>query len=146
MDTLSTSNIDPVIVRVGWVILTIVTGGIAALVYLVLAIVTPEDRSRAEMAVDDDDLASGDVDYRDVDRRSSRRDRARYVIGGVLVALGVLFPCQQSWDFHLDTVGTGLACGHHRAWAYHTHSVDKTLAARDFTWLGSETTSVIRIS
>ena len=84
-------NIDPVIVRVGWVILTIVTGGIAALVYLVLAIVTPEDRSRAEMAVDDDDLASGDVVYRDVDRRSSRRDRARYVIGGVLVALGVLF-------------------------------------------------------
>ena len=84
-------NIDPVIVRVGWVILTIVTGGIAALVYLVLAIVTPEDRSRAEMVVDDDDLASGDVDYRDVDRRSSRRDRARYVIGGVLVALGVLF-------------------------------------------------------
>ena len=84
-------EIDPVLVRVGWVILTIVTGGIAALVYLVLAIVTPEDRSRAEMVVDDDDLASGDVDAQKKDRRSSRRDRARYVIGGVLVALGVLF-------------------------------------------------------
>ena len=35
-------DIDPVIVRVAWVVLTIVTGGIAALVYLVLAIVTPD--------------------------------------------------------------------------------------------------------
>ena len=84
-------NIDPVIVRVGWVVLTIVTGGIAALVYLVLAIVTPDDRSQVSSVADEDEAASGDVDYREVDRRSSRRDRARYVIGGVLVALGVLF-------------------------------------------------------
>jgi phage shock protein C len=84
-------NIDPVIARVVWVVLTIVTGGIAALVYLVLAIVTPEDRSQVSSVADEDEAASGDVDYREVDRRSSRRDRARYVIGGVLVALGVLF-------------------------------------------------------
>ena len=84
-------NIDPVIARVVWVVLTIVTGGIAALVYLVLAIVTPEDRSQVSSVADEDEAASGDVDYREMDRRSSRRDRARYVIGGVLVALGVLF-------------------------------------------------------
>ena len=84
-------NIDPVIARVVWVVLTIVTGGIAALVYLVLAIVTPDDRSQVSSVADEDEAASGDVDYREVDRRSSRRDRARYVIGGVLVALGVLF-------------------------------------------------------
>ena len=84
-------NVDPVIVRLAWVVLTIVTGGIAGLAYLVLAIVTPDDRSRESIVADEDESASGDVDYREVDLRSSRRDRARYVIGGVLVALGVLF-------------------------------------------------------
>ena len=84
-------NIDPVIVRVGWVILTVVTGGIAALVYLVLAIVTPEDRSRAEAVADDDDSIEDDTDYRGEGHRSSYRLRARYAIAAVLIVVGILF-------------------------------------------------------
>ena len=34
-------DVDPVLVRLGWVVLTVVTGGIGLLVYLVLVIVTP---------------------------------------------------------------------------------------------------------
>ena len=84
-------NIDPVIARVGWVILTVVTGGIAALVYLVLAIVTPEDRSRAEAVADDDDSIEDDTDYRGEGHRSSYRLRARYAIAAVLIVVGILF-------------------------------------------------------
>jgi phage shock protein C len=37
-------DIDPSIVRIGWVILTPITGGLALLVYIVMAIVVPEER------------------------------------------------------------------------------------------------------
>ena len=84
-------DIDPVIVRVAWVVLTIVTGGIAALVYLVLAIVTPTDHSRASGVAEEDESASDDADYREQGRRSSRGNTARYVVAGILIAMGVLF-------------------------------------------------------
>ena len=84
-------NIDPVIIRLAWVVLTVVTGGIAGLVYLVLAIVTPEDRSRAETVADEDEPASDDADYQEEGRRSSYRNRARNVIGAVLIVSGILF-------------------------------------------------------
>ena len=84
-------NIDPVIVRVGWVILTVVTGGIAALVYLVLAIVTPEDHSRAPTVSDEDESASEDAGDREEGRRSPNRHRARYAIAAVLIVVGILF-------------------------------------------------------
>ena len=93
-------NIDPVIARVGWVILTIVTGGIAALVYLVLAIVTPEDRSRASGVAEEDESASDDADYREGGRRSSRGNTARYVVAGILIAMGILFLLRNLGIFH----------------------------------------------
>lgn len=37
-------DMDPSIVRIGWVILTPLTGGLALLVYIVMAIVVPEER------------------------------------------------------------------------------------------------------
>ena len=37
---------DPSIVRIVWVILAFLTGGIAILVYIVMAIVVPEDSGR----------------------------------------------------------------------------------------------------
>ncbi len=95
-------NVDPVIVRLAWVVLTIVTGGIAGLVYLVLAIVTPEDRSLAETVAGDDDPASDDEDARRRDRRSSgrRKDGARYVIAGALIVAGILFLLGNLGIFH----------------------------------------------
>ena len=83
-------NTDPVIVRLLWVILTIVTGGVAGLVYLVLAVVTPEDRSRAAMVADEDESES-DADYQEEGRHSSRGHTARYVVAGILIVTGVLF-------------------------------------------------------
>jgi phage shock protein PspC (stress-responsive transcriptional regulator) len=84
-------DIDPVIVRVAWVVLTIVTGGVAALVYLVLAIVTPEDRSREAIVADEGESEGDDADYQKAGRRSSRRNRARYAIAALLIVMGVLF-------------------------------------------------------
>ena len=40
-------DVDPVLVRVGWVVLTVVTGGLALLVYLVLVVVTPNSSTPA---------------------------------------------------------------------------------------------------
>ena len=67
------------------------TGGIAALVYLVLAIVTPEDRSRAETVADEDESMEDDTGYRGESRRSPNRHRARYAIAAVLIVVGILF-------------------------------------------------------
>ena len=84
-------DIDPVLVRVAWVVVTIVTGGVAALVYLVLAIVTPEDRNRGEVVAEEDESETDGVDYQKVRRRSRRRNRASYAVGAVLIGIGVLF-------------------------------------------------------
>ena len=93
-------DIDPVIVRVAWVVLTIVTGGVAALVYLVLAIVTPEDRGRAAAVSEEDESESDDAEFQKVGRRSSRRNRARYAIASILIVMGVLFLLGNLGVFH----------------------------------------------
>ena len=117
-------NIDPVIVRVGWVVLTIVTGGIAALVYLVLAFVTPEDRSRAATFADEDEEAS-DAGQRSEEYESPNRHRARYAIAAVLIVSGVLFLLSNLGIFNVNPMGPGLAHRHHSAWTDHTDPVDQ---------------------
>ena len=93
-------NVDPVLVRLAWVVLTIVTGGLAGLVYLVLAIVTPTDGSRAGTVADEGESAEDYANYQEEGRHSSRREKARYVIGGVLIAIGVLFLLGNLGIFH----------------------------------------------
>ena len=95
-------DIDPVLVRVGWVLLTVVTGGIAALVYLVMAIVTPSGRRRvsrrsesADDAASDYDDTAGDHpdsdDYDDFeDARHDRRHTARNVLAIGLIVIGMI--------------------------------------------------------
>ena len=37
-------DVDPVLVRLGWILLTLATTGIAALAYIVLAVIIPKSR------------------------------------------------------------------------------------------------------
>ena len=84
-------DIDPVLVRVGWVLLTIATGGIGLLVYIVMAIVTPEGSRHvpkstlADSGIDDTSEAADEVD---TDERPSRRHTARNVLAVGLIVVG----------------------------------------------------------
>ena len=86
-------NIDPVLVRLGWVLLTVATGGIGLLVYVVLAIVTPDGRRQVSKSAPVDDEAgdlSESVDETAPDRRSSGRHVARNMLGIALIVVGGL--------------------------------------------------------
>ena len=86
-------DIDPVLVRVGWVLLTIATGGIGLFVYIVMAIITPSGRrtesqvSHSEVAADDATESSDDPDRR---QRASRRETARYILAAGLIIVGAI--------------------------------------------------------
>jgi phage shock protein PspC (stress-responsive transcriptional regulator) len=86
-------DVDPVLVRVGWVLLTVATGGIGLLVYIVLAIVTPESRhqvSRTETISDDSSEQSESAVDVDTDERPSRRHTARNVLAVGLIVVGMI--------------------------------------------------------
>ena len=86
-------DVDPVLVRVGWVLLTVATGGIGLLVYIVLAIVTPESRhqvSRTETISDDSSEQSESAVDVDTDKRPSRRHTARNVLAVGLIVVGMI--------------------------------------------------------
>jgi phage shock protein PspC (stress-responsive transcriptional regulator) len=84
-------DIDPVLIRVGWVLLTVATGGIGLLVYIVMAIVTPESKRHASQSVLVDD-PNGDlpesVDETESVERSSRKHTARNVLAVGLIVVG----------------------------------------------------------
>ena len=86
-------DIDPVLVRVGWVLLAIGTGGIGLLVYIVLAIVTPDGRrmgsKSSDTGVAPDDV-SDSTDETSQQERSSRRETARNVLAGGLIIVGAV--------------------------------------------------------
>ena len=109
-------DIDPSLVRVVWAVLIVLTGGLAFLVYVVMAIVVPErpsgvvpDRPRAEGGdnapaaavanpVSGPSAGSG--------RRSDRSDATRggLVAGLILIVVGGFFLARQllpSFDFGL---------------------------------------------
>ena len=86
-------DIDPVLVRVGWVLLTIATGGIGLLVYIVLAIVTPNGRrmdSKSQTLDSTTEDLSDSVDESDQRERTSRRETARNILAGGLIVVGAV--------------------------------------------------------
>ena len=86
-------DIDPVLVRVGWVLLTVATGGIAALVYLLMAIITPDSGRRVSKSAPVDGEADGvseSIAETAPERRSSKRHTARNVLGIALIVGGGL--------------------------------------------------------
>ena len=129
---------DPTIVRLAWVLLTVVTGGIALIVYIVMAIVVPEAepgawpvnataaQSRAP-APTPGVAAGAPAGWVPMDPRSARRAaraarraerRARggsgvaVVMGGLLVILGILLLVRE-WlpQIEFDWLGPTLVIG-----------------------------------
>ncbi len=118
-----TLDADPSLVRIAWALLAIFTGGIAVVVYIVMAIVVPEapagmpapapaasewpGAAPAGTPPPPSDVAS-DRDVRRAARRASRgdRDTARggLVIGLILIVVGGFFLIRElvPWfDWHL---------------------------------------------
>ena len=85
-------DIDPVLIRVGWVVLAVITGGIAFLIYLVLAFVTPEivRSSASSQVIDDASADAAQVDDVRTDDVQTARHRTRNIIAGGLIVVGMI--------------------------------------------------------
>jgi phage shock protein C len=82
-------NTDPALVRVGWVVLALVTNGVGVLAYLVCWVAIPEEpKVAAEPAIGPDGTPMPVVETAPVERREGR---AGVVVGVGLVLLGVWF-------------------------------------------------------
>ncbi len=121
---------DPSLIRIVWVVLAFLTGGIAVLVYIVMAIVVPEDTGQPMSSVPPGAPPVGPtaagaapaMDRREARRaaraarRASRRDgSAGIVVGILLIAAGGLFLVRQflpaldfDWFWPLVLVGLGV--------------------------------------
>jgi phage shock protein PspC (stress-responsive transcriptional regulator) len=82
-------DVDPVLVRVGWVVLCFATAGIAFVAYIVMALVMPREGSSGgaqESVVENlEDLAEDASEFRQ--RMGERRERTRnwFAIGLIVV-------------------------------------------------------------
>ena len=87
-------DIDPVLVRLGWVLLTVASAGIGALVYIVLAIVTPNASQPASREVGPVDNVSSESSEEmvetSVDKGPPRRQVARNAFGVGLIIVGLI--------------------------------------------------------
>lgn len=81
-------DVEPVLVRVGWVLLTIATAGIAALAYIVMAIFTPDSgRQQIEFTSEpSNDSRAGIVES----DRPSKRHILRNILGVGLIVAGMI--------------------------------------------------------
>ena len=84
-------EIDPVFVRLGWVLSIFLTGGVSILIYLVMVIVVPK-RAYAPAASPDPSANGGEYSVEPDDETDLRlRERRRYLLGIVVVLVGVAF-------------------------------------------------------
>lgn len=85
-------NVDPILIRIGWVLLTMATAGIAALMYVVLASIIPiQSQSAARVtkpSIDDD----GDESESGI---KIRFNVVRGVIGTAIVGIGMIILLEQ---------------------------------------------------
>jgi phage shock protein C len=105
-------DIDPSLVRIVWALLIVLTGGLAFLVYIVMAIVVPE--RPAGVAVDHPGEAHGGASLAHP-RRTNRSDATRggLVAGLILILIGGFFLLRQllpsiDLGFWWPTVAVGL--------------------------------------
>ena len=105
-------KIDPSLVRIVWALLVVLTGGLAFLVYVVMAIVVPE--RPAGVTVDGPDEAAGGASPHRP-RRTDRSDATRggLVAGLILILVGGFFLVRQllpaiDLGFWWPTVAIGL--------------------------------------
>ena len=87
-------DVDPVLIRLGWVLLTVATVGLAALAYVVLAVITPNGRqpvSREAETVNDssNDISDSAADA-SLSEDPSKWYTARNVFGVGLILVGTI--------------------------------------------------------
>ena len=80
-------DVDPVLVRVGWVLLTIATAGIAALAYIVMAIFTPDSTRQETMSMSE---SRDSVVESDLEKDPSKRHVVRNILGVGLIVAGMI--------------------------------------------------------
>lgn len=108
-----TLDADPSLVRIAWALLAILTGGIAIVVYIVMAIVVPEGPTAPWPPGVPASPPVGDRAEWRASRRAARRARrggtlgsgdAGLIFGVVLILIGALFLARQAipwFDFHV---------------------------------------------
>jgi phage shock protein C len=84
-------NTDPALVRVGWVVLALVTNGVGVLAYLVCWVAVPEEPKVTAEPVIGPDGEPMPVVEAPVEPRPHREGRAGLVVGVGLVLLGAWF-------------------------------------------------------
>ena len=97
-------DVDPVLVRMGWILLTMATVGLAVLLYIGLATMMPNDRQRESRVKSVNDAAGDSSDHvveADLDDGPSKRHVARNVVGAGLIVFGMIILLQQ-----LDVLGS----------------------------------------
>ena len=98
-------EVDPVLVRMGWVLLVVATAGVAALAYIVMALITPNTRKRVYReagTVNDSSNESSDSAVEEgIVQEQPRRHLLRNVIGVGLVVVGAILLLQ-----NLDLFGS----------------------------------------
>ena len=112
-------DIDPTLVRIAWVLLVIVSAGLALIAYLILAIIMPKRASTPTSEVNAQEIGPED------DTRPAGRLWARgsTLFGAVLIGLGVLFLLSNLgflywwrwdvfWPLLIIGVGVALLVGH----------------------------------
>lgn len=110
---------DPSLVRIVWALLVLFTGGLALVVYIVMALVVPERTASAGAVGEADGSAAG---FRAPPRtgRAGRRARGGGLPGGliaglILIAIGAFFLARQfipqldfDWFWPLILIGIGV--------------------------------------
>lgn len=85
-------DVDPVLIRMGWILLTVGTVGIALLFYIVLAIIMPKNRQPASEVIPGEDDMN--------ENPTVNRNLARNVLGIGLIVIGAIILLHQ-----LDVIG-----------------------------------------
>lgn len=108
---------DPSLIRIVWALLIVLTGGLALLVYIIMAIVVPEGDQSTGTTAEPDDRRAARREAR-AGRRASRGEQgnsAGIVIGALLILIGGAFFVREwlpAFDFDffwpLALVGLGI--------------------------------------
>ena len=112
---------DPALVRIVWALLVVLTGGLALLVYIIMAIVVPEGDGTTAASTEPDDRRAARREERRAARAARRAARgegsnsAGFVLGALLILVGGAFFVRQwlpalDFDFlwPLALVGLGI--------------------------------------